>query len=188
MPFQDRFRPDQIACPMMRARMYRDIRRQTPRVSRDSWVEHTIAPGERLMPELVAYRVYKSKRFKWVVLAAAGLDDYRQPLESGDTLSLPTVEWLRDRFRHYQKMAAVNVTPPPVRARAPLAVEQPALSLPDDPAASDALQAALRALAEPTPLVKASDEVSDDTLNRQRNAIDAKLDAIRDALAKLEAR
>ena len=188
MPFQDRFRPDQIACPIMRARIYRDIRRQTPRIHRDSWIEHTIAPGERLMPELVAYRVYQNWRFKWVVLAAAGLDDYRNALEPGDVLRLPTVEWLRDRFRYYAKLEAVDVTPPPVRARATLASDQPALSLPENQEASSALQAALQALAEPTPLVSASDEINDDSLNRQRNAIDAKLDAIRDALAKMESK
>lgn len=185
-PFEDRFRPDQIGDPLMRARLYRDIRRQTPRVSRDAWHRHTVAPSEVLMPELVAYRVYGSKRFKWVVLVAARLDNYCRSLESGVELRLPTVEWLRDRLRHYDNMAEVNVTPAPVRARAPLSSQTPSLDLPDDPSASNALQSALQALAEPTPLVKASDKINDDSLNRQRNAIDAKLAAVRDALKQLE--
>lgn len=188
MPFQDRFRPDQLKDPLVRARLYQDIRRQKPRVSRDSWQEHVVAPAERLMPELVAYRIYKSKRFKWVVLAAAGLDDYRQALESGQTLYLPTIEWLRDRLQYYTKLESVDVTPAPVLARAPLAANLPSLSLPDDQAASAALSAALAALAAPTPMVHTSDEISDESLNRQRNAIDAKLAAVREALAKMEAR
>lgn len=185
-PFEDRFRPDQLADPLIRARLYRDIRRQTPRVSRDSWMEHTVAPGEVLMPELVAFRKYGHQRFKWVVLAAAGLDDYRQLLESGELLQLPSMEWLRDRFRYYAGIEAVNVTPAPVRMRATLAAASPSLSLPDDPSASNALQAALAALAEPTPLVSPGDVIGDESLNRQRNAIDAKLQAVRDALAMLE--
>lgn len=187
-PFDDRFRPDQIGDPLMRARLYRDIRRQTPRVDRDSWTSHTIAPSEVLMPELVSYRVYRSKRFKWVVLAAAGLDDYRRSLESGVELQLPTVEWLRDRLRHYAKLADVVVTPPAVKAPAPLAAASPSLDLPDDPSADEALQDALAALAEPTPLVKDSDQVNDESLNRQRDAVDVKLDAVRRALEKLERR
>lgn len=186
MPFSDRFRPDQLTDPLVRARLYQDIRRQTPRVSRASWHEHIVAPSEVLMPELVAYRVYRSERFKWVVLAAAGLDDYRQALESGEELRLPTTEWLRDRIKHYTKLEAINVTPAPMLARAPLASSVPGLSLPADPGASQALQAALLALAEPTPLVSPGDEIGDESLNRQRNAIDAKLKAVRDALAHLE--
>jgi TonB family protein len=47
-------------------------------------------------------------------------------------------------------------------------------------------EAALAALAEPTPLVSPGDEIGDESLNRQRNAIDAKLKAVSDALARLE--
>lgn len=140
------------------------------------------------MPELVSYRIYSSDRFKWVVLAAAGLDDYRASLESGVQLKLPTLEWLRDRFRYYAKIATVNVSPAPMRARATLAASSPSLSLPDNTSASDALQKALAALAEPTPLVSPADEVDDESLNRQRHAIDAKLAAVREALALLESK
>lgn len=171
---------------MMRARLYREIRRQTPRVSRDSWYEHTVSPSERLLPELIALRVYRSQRLKWVVLVAAGLDDYRRPLESGEVLHLPSLEWLRDRFRHYERMARVNVSPGPVQSLAKPASESPTLSLPASDQASETLRNALAALGEPTPLVSSADTIDDESLNRQRNAIEAKLQAIRDALAQLE--
>ncbi|MDX5979629.1 hypothetical protein [Vreelandella alkaliphila] len=186
MALPDRLSPSQLTDPLVRARLYRDIRRQTPRVSRKSWYSYTVAPGEVLMPELVAYRAYRSKRLKWVVLAAAGMTDYRLALEGGETLQLPSLEWLRDRLRYYMKLEAVNVTPSPVRAKAPLVTTLPELTLPDNLSASEALQAALTALAEPTPLVSPADEVGDESLNRQRNAIDAKLAAVKEALAHLE--
>lgn len=186
LPLGDRYRPDRLASPVARGRLYREIRRQRPRVSRDSWYTHTVAPAEQLMPELVALRVYGNDRLKWVVLAAAGLDDYRQPLESGLELHLPSVEWLRDRFRHYEALEAVNVTPAPVLARAQLSGANPSVSLPENEEAAQALQTALAALAEPTPLVSPSDAISDESLNRQRNAIDTKLKAVRDALAKMD--
>ncbi|MGP9633812.1 hypothetical protein ACT3R7_12165 [Halomonas sp. AOP43-A1-21] len=186
MPFTDRLSPSQLVDPLVRARLYRDIRRQTPRVSRDSWYDYTVSPGEVRMPELIALRVYRNKRLKWVILAAVGMSDYRQSLESGAQLRLPSLEWLRDRFRYYMKMESIDVTPAPVRANAPLAATLPTLALPADPSASEALQVALAALSEPTPLVSPADEVGDESLNRQRNAIDAKLAAVRDALAHLE--
>lgn len=114
----DRFKPDNIPDPMIRARLYNDIRRGRPRGDSGSWNERVIAPGERLLPELIAFREYGDHRLKWVVLAAASMDDYRLPLESGETLRLPSIEWLRDRFRHYERMSEVDVTPPPVLARA----------------------------------------------------------------------
>lgn len=181
-PFDDRFRPEQIGCPIMRARLYRDIRRQTPRGDRDSWHRHTVAPAEVLAPELVAYRVYRSKRFKWVVLVAAGLDNYTRALDSGVELHLPSVEWLRDRLRHYTQMAEVNVTPDPVKARASLAQRPAAVTLPSTPDANSALQDALSALAEPTPPIEGANA----STNRQREAIDTKLSAVRDALKQLE--
>lgn len=110
---EDRFRPTQLSCPMIRARLYRDIRNQHPRVSAEHWYTHTIGPSEVLMPELIALRVYGLDRLKWVVLVVAGLDDYRDKLESGETLTLPSLEWLRDRFTYYKKMEAMPVELPP---------------------------------------------------------------------------
>lgn len=117
-PFAHRLDPSRVNCPIMRGRLYREIRQQSPRVSLEAWTQHTIAPSERLMPELVALRVYQDHRLKWVVLAAAGLDDYREALESGEALELPSIEWLRDRIRHYERMAKVPVERKPVLAKA----------------------------------------------------------------------
>ena len=190
MLVSDRFSPDQITDPLMRLRMYREIRQQTPLIHRKHWAEHTIAPSEVLAPDLIAYRVYQNKNLKWVVLAAAGLDDYRRTLESGDTLMLPDLEWLRDRIRYYLKQQEINVTPAPVLARAQLAEasEVPDIELPSDPGAIDALRAALAELSEPIPVISTSERISDETLNRQRNAIQRKMKAVADALALLEVR
>jgi len=184
--FSNRFSPDKLADPMVRARLYREIRRRTPRISQASWQDRVVEPAETLLPELIAHREYGDHRLKWVILVAAGLDDYRLALESGETLVLPTIEWLRDRFRHYQGVEAVSPVLEPVKDRAALAANQPAIKAAPDTDAQDALQRALEALDAPTPLVSPRDAVNDESLNRQRNAIEDKLQAVRDALARLE--
>lgn len=182
----DRFKPDNIADPMVRARLYRDIRCGRPRGDAGSWTDRVIAPGERLFPELLALRVYGDHRLKWVVLAAAAMDDYRLPLESGETLKLPSIEWLRDRFRHYEKLSEVDPEPAPVLARARES-GAPIFDIVDQSNEQTirALKAAVEVLGEPIPALSTADEITDETLNQQANDIADKLTAMRGALANL---
>ncbi|MBE0505897.1 MAG: hypothetical protein IBX50_04145 [Marinospirillum sp.] len=94
---------------LYRARLYAEIRTRTPQVSPDMWFEYEVSPGEVGLPELVALRRWNDETLKWVVLIAAEIDDPRREMEAGITLLLPSITWLRDRIRHYQKLAAIKV-------------------------------------------------------------------------------
>lgn len=98
-----RLSPMNIADPLMRGELYREIREaQTNSSKRDSnWGAYTIQPGDTLSPELVALKTYGLDTLKWVILIACGLDDSRERLDDGETIYLPQAAWLRERIRYY---------------------------------------------------------------------------------------
>jgi len=53
------------------------------------------------MPELAAYRHYGMEGLKWVVMIAAGVDEPRERMESGITLQLPSIQWIRQKIKAY---------------------------------------------------------------------------------------
>lgn len=92
----DRLSPYNITDVLVRAALYREIKAGDP-----SWSTYEVQPDEVLRPELTAYRFYGTDTLKWVILLVAGLDDYREPMESGMVLRLPTKVWIRSRIRYY---------------------------------------------------------------------------------------
>ena len=101
-----RLSPLNISDPLLRAELFRDIRlAQTDRKYRDDqWGYYTVQPADMLSPELVAWKAYGIDTLKWVVMAAAGLDDTRETLTGGTRMYLPTTVWLRERIKHYCRM------------------------------------------------------------------------------------
>lgn len=164
---------------LYRAALYRELINQTPYISKEHWYEHTIQPGEVLMPELIAYRVYGDERLKWVVLITAGLSDYRQAMEAGNTLTLPSQEWLLDRIKYYTTLYQIDVEPKSLQVIAePMNVGSGAPEIPGTDIFQTQLTDALQALAGGIPLISESDEISDESLNRQRHDIQQKMDAV----------
>lgn len=92
----DRLSPYNIVDVLHRAALYREIKAGDP-----TWGTYEVQPDEVLRPELTAYRFYGTDTLKWVVLLVAGLDDYREPMESGTVLRLPPKVWIRGRIRYY---------------------------------------------------------------------------------------
>jgi hypothetical protein len=96
-----RLSPYNVTDTIVRAALYREIR-----AGSDDWPKYEIQPDEILRPELTAYRHYGTDELKWVVLIAAHLDDYREALPEGETISLPPSAWIRERIIYYQGQAA----------------------------------------------------------------------------------
>jgi len=94
-----RLSPYNIPDDLTRSDLYREIR--AGQAASNDWLVHEIQPDESLRPELIAYRRYQTDLLKWMVLVAAGLDDMREALESGKTIKLPPVVWIRDRIKFY---------------------------------------------------------------------------------------
>lgn len=92
-----RMSPYNITDPLVRAELYREIRKGDK-----SWPTYETQPAEALFPELAAFRHYGIEGLKWVVMIASGLDDPRATMESGITLQLPPVTWIRQRINHYK--------------------------------------------------------------------------------------
>lgn len=104
----DRLSPYNISDDLIRGELYREIRDGAKNLA-TGWIEHTIQPDERLMPELAAYREYKTDTLKWVVLVVAGLDDYREALPVGEVLRLPPLVWVRQRIKYWtEREEAMN--------------------------------------------------------------------------------
>ena len=101
-----RLSPLNITDPLLRAELFREIRlAQTDRKYRgDEWGYYTIQPADIYSPELIAWKAYGVDTLKWVVMAAAGLDDTRELLEAGKRIYLPTTVWIRERIKHYCAM------------------------------------------------------------------------------------
>jgi len=95
-----RLSPYNVTDTVVRAALCKKIREGS-----DNWLKHEIQPDEVLRPELISYRRYGTDQLKWVVLIAAGLDDYRESLTDGETISLPPSTWVRERIQHYQGRA-----------------------------------------------------------------------------------
>lgn len=98
----EKLSPENITDVLLRAELYREIRNaqswdEAPR----GWTEYEVQPADTLMPELIAYKVYRLDTLKWVVLVAASQDDFRVRLEAGTTLMLPSSAWLQERIRDY---------------------------------------------------------------------------------------
>ena len=98
-----RLSPLNISDPLLRAELFREIRlAQTDRNRRgDSWGYYIVQPADTLSPDLVAWKAYGLDTLKWVVMAAAGLDDSRESLPAGERIYLPSTTWLRERIKHY---------------------------------------------------------------------------------------
>lgn len=94
-----RLSPYNITDDLIRANLYKEIRQG--QVKDNDWTPHEIQLDEILMPELIAYRRYGTDQLKWVILIAAGLDDMREPLDSGTVIKLPPVMWIRERIKFY---------------------------------------------------------------------------------------
>ncbi len=101
-----RLSPLNITDPLLRAELFREIRlAQTDKKYRgDEWGYYIIQPADIYSPELIAWKAYAVDTLKWVVMAAAGLDDTRELLEAGKRIYLPTTVWIRERIKHYCAM------------------------------------------------------------------------------------
>lgn len=97
-----RLSPYNVADPIVRAALYREIRK-----GNGEWYRYEVQPDEVLMPELVAYRYYGTEQLKWVVLISAGMDDMRDYLPEGEIIPLPPSPWVRERIQYYQRRAEV---------------------------------------------------------------------------------
>lgn len=104
-----RLSPLNISDPLLRAELFREIRlAQTSIKYRDKdWGYYEIQPADVLMPELIAWKVWGVDTLKWLVMAAAGLDDSREALVSGERIYLPSTFWLRERIKYYESMSGV---------------------------------------------------------------------------------
>lgn len=103
-----RVSPLNVADVLVRREIYKAIRDGQGKLLSD-WTQYEIQPADRLMPELIALKVYSLDTLKWVVCIAAGLDDMREPLEVGTTINLPSVIWIRDKIREFMALEAITV-------------------------------------------------------------------------------
>lgn len=101
-----RLSPLNIEDVLVRAELYREIRGAQAEDYAD-WREYEVQPADRLMPELIALKVWGLDTLKWVVCVAAGLDNMREPLEVGTILKLPQTSWLRERIKFYMAFEGV---------------------------------------------------------------------------------
>lgn len=178
----NRLDPMLIADPLVRARLYADMRERRPYRSAGYWFEYTVSPGERFMPELIAVRAWNDENLKWAVLVVAEVDDPRREVESGITLTLPTREWLRDRIKFYQAMDAIAApTGDLIRigSRSIMTLPEPP---PEPPTASagfgQMLSDAIAALTEPLPTLLPTDAMSEEQLNKQARAVEERMQAL----------
>lgn len=178
----NRLDPMLIQDPLVRARLYADIRNRSPYRNASYWSEYTVSPGERFMPELIAVRAWNDETLKWVVLLVAEVDDPRREIESGITLRLPTREWLRDRIKYYEALEAVPVpTSGLQRIGKPKNVRLPDIP-PDPPTPVDIFKqqvnGAVTILQEPVPVLRPQDAMTKAELNKQAVAIDGRMQAV----------
>lgn len=180
-----RLDPMLISDPLIRARLYADMREQNPYRGATYWTEYTVSPGERLLPELIAVRVWGDETLKWAVMVVAELDDPRREIEAATVLTLPSREWLRDRIKHYQ---AIDALEPPSGELVRIGkAKQVALPQPPAPPTAgsgfeDELTEAILALAQPLPKVLPSDRLDEDTLNKQARETERRLAKLRKLL------
>ena len=101
-----RLSPLNITDPLLRAELFREIRHaQDDRKYRgDSWGYYDVQPADVLSPELIAWKAYGVDTLKWVVMAAAGHDDPREPLTAATRIFLPSTAWIREAIKRYMAM------------------------------------------------------------------------------------
>lgn len=87
--------------PLKRVELYRQIQHAQDGTHSD-FNPYEINLDEEYSPELVSYRAYGTKELKWAVAIAAGLDDWRDTIEPGVTIYLPSRVWVRERIKHYE--------------------------------------------------------------------------------------
>lgn len=104
----DRLSPLNIEDPLVRVELYREIRQAQSERPGSDWTEYEIQPADALMPELIAYKVYKLDTLKWVVMVAAALDNPRERLAAGSRIFLPSTAWIRERIKHYQELERIG--------------------------------------------------------------------------------
>ena len=179
----NRLDPMLIADALVRSRLYADIQQQTPYRGAEYWTEYIVGPGERLLPELIAVRVWGDASLKWCVMVAAALDDPRAEIEAGTALKLPSRTWIRDRIKVYQAMDAVPApTGDLLRIGTARIVTLPEAPPPPPTGSSgfeNELMAAILALSEPLPTVLPSDSLTEQTLNKQAKATEDRMDKLR---------
>lgn len=105
---RSRLSPLNIEDTLMRAKLYHEIRAAQEEPYPAGWRRIEIQPADALMPELLAWRAYRLDTLKWVVMIAACLDDPRERLEVGKTITLPPVAWLRERIMHYHTLEGMG--------------------------------------------------------------------------------
>ena len=91
---------------LLRVELFREIRavQEQPSKRNSNWGAYIIQPGDVLMPELIAYKVYGLDTLKWVVMVAACLDDPCERLSEGTTIYLPKTAYLRERIKYYEDL------------------------------------------------------------------------------------
>ena len=62
-----RLSPENIKDVLLRAELYREIRAAQTKDLEKNWFTYEIQPSETLMPELIAYRAYRSFLANWSV-------------------------------------------------------------------------------------------------------------------------
>ena len=100
-----RLSPQNIDDDILRVELYREIIESAAQTPVD-WIEYEIQPDERLLPELVAHRVYEgTPGLRWVVERVAGIDDRRSEIPVGKTIFLPPVTWIRKKIKYWTEFA-----------------------------------------------------------------------------------
>ena len=92
-----------ISDSLYRVKLYDEIRQ-----AEGDFSEYEVSMGETLLPEVIAVRKWNDETLGWVVMIASEIDDPRREIEAGITLLLPSITWLRDRIRHYQKLSSMD--------------------------------------------------------------------------------
>lgn len=104
-----RLSPLNIADPLLRAELFREIRHaQEDRKHRgEEWGYYEIQPADIRAPDLIAWKAYGVDTLKWVVMAAAGMDNSRELLEAGTRIYLPSTAWIREAIKRYCDMEKI---------------------------------------------------------------------------------
>lgn len=95
-----RLSPLNISDPLLRAELFREIRlaQQDRKYRGKEWAYYDIQPADVKSPELIAWKVYSLDTLKWLIMAAACLDNPRDLLEAGMRIYLSSTRWHRERI------------------------------------------------------------------------------------------
>ncbi|CAM3952423.1 baseplate protein [Serratia sp. arafor3] len=89
-----------IEDPIIRAYLHNEVIRKSNSQDVDLY-RYDIKPDEEYRPDLVAHRIWGICELRWCVRLLAGTVAEYEPLPIGQTLSAPSIAWLRERIRHY---------------------------------------------------------------------------------------